>query len=193
MNEKEKIRIKMRNLISNLTSEEKLTRSHNIVRKIKNLIEFKQAESIMFYYPLPGEVNILSLLEYCFQKGKKVLLPYVVSIHPPKMELAEIWSLSEVEEGELHTLEPWEKKAISISTVDLFICPGLAFDLEGNRLGRGKAFFDYFFHQYNQVAPAWLVKRIGVCFQCQVVNKLPVDQFDQKVTKVVTEEKIITF
>ena len=75
-------------------------------------------------------------------------------------------------------------KRVAPSEIDLVIVPGIAFDLERNRLGRGKGCYD------------WLLKQlkcpsIALAFESQVVKKVPVNENDEKLGKIVTEERVI--
>lgn len=65
---------------------------------------------------------------------------------------------------------------------DLILVPGLAFDSTGHRMGRGGGFYD-----------RWLVgqlgvKKIGVCFSCQIVERVPREEHDIRLDALVTEE-----
>lgn len=68
--------------------------------------------------------------------------------------------------------------------VDVCIAPGLAFSPVGDRLGYGKGYYDRFFAR-RQVGLA-----IGLCFECQIVPQVPVDQFDHPMDWVLTEEQV---
>lgn len=70
--------------------------------------------------------------------------------------------------------------------VDLVIVPGLAFDERGGRLGRGAGFYD---RVLGALRPsAW---RIAVAFECQIVERVPMDEHDQRVHAIVTERRVI--
>lgn len=69
--------------------------------------------------------------------------------------------------------------------IDLVLVPGLAFTRDGRRLGRGGGFYD----RYLASLPAGAMK-LGVCFQCQLVESLPLEAHDQPVHAIVTEDGI---
>ena len=68
---------------------------------------------------------------------------------------------------------------------DLVIVPGLAFDPTGARLGRGKGYYD----RWLGANPA--VKTLGVCFSCQILEKLPAEPHDAHVDAILTEQGFI--
>ncbi len=76
------------------------------------------------------------------------------------------------------------KKDAPIVVPDLLIVPGRAFSLNGDRLGRGKGFYDRYLHHYGGL-------KIGVCLEAQIVDNVPVDSHDQPVEFIVTEKRVI--
>ena len=68
---------------------------------------------------------------------------------------------------------------------EIFLVPGLAFGKDGERLGRGKGFYDHYLSQMN-------VTCIGVCFESQLIENIPMEKFDYKMNYVVTDQKIYT-
>ena len=67
----------------------------------------------------------------------------------------------------------------------LFV-PGLAFDLEGNRLGRGGGWYDRVLAGLGKA-----VKRVGLAYEFQIMERLPVEAWDQKVHQIVTEKRVV--
>ena len=69
--------------------------------------------------------------------------------------------------------------------IDLILVPGCGFDLEGGRLGRGGGYYDRFLA--GQVG----VLKVGLCFECQMIDRLPTEAHDQSVDLIVTESRVI--
>ena len=63
---------------------------------------------------------------------------------------------------------------------DLIVVPGVAFDRHGNRLGRGRGYYDRFLCQHLNV------KRIGICFDFQLVDEVPAEAFDIRMEEVIS-------
>jgi 5-formyltetrahydrofolate cyclo-ligase len=59
------------------------------------------------------------------------------------------------------------------------ICPGLGFNLKGERLGKGGGYYDRFLKKLKEFCPK--VTTIGVCFDFQLVDEIPMDEKDQKI------------
>jgi len=63
------------------------------------------------------------------------------------------------------------------------LIPGLAFSLDGSRLGRGKGYYDSYLQKFNGL-------RIGIGFECQIVDKIPTERHDEFCHWIVTEKDI---
>ena len=66
---------------------------------------------------------------------------------------------------------------------DLLIIPGLAFGKNGERLGRGKGYYDRYLEHFKGL-------KIGICFEDQILDKLPMDKFDQRMNIIITDKNI---
>ncbi|HPP88197.1 MAG TPA: 5-formyltetrahydrofolate cyclo-ligase, partial [bacterium] len=84
-------------------------------------------------------------------------------------------------------IENKEYKDIELRKKIIIICPGLAFDLSGNRLGRGAGYYDNFFESNN----AERFYKIGVCFDFMLFDALPSNLRDVKMDCIIMSEKII--
>jgi 5-formyltetrahydrofolate cyclo-ligase len=138
-----------------------------------------EAQTIMAYYSLPDEVNTHALIDELVAEGKTVLLPKVTGADT--MELRRYTGRADLQEGAYHILEPVGEPFTDLSAIDLILVPGLAFDAAGHRLGRGRGYYDRFLHSKNR---PYCVK-IGVCFDFQKVDEVPVDAHDIAMDKVV--------
>ena len=138
-----------------------------------------EAQTIMAYYSLPDEVNTHALIDELVAEGKTVLLPKVMGADT--MELRRYMGRADLQEGAYHILEPVGEPFTDLSAIDLILVPGLAFDAAGHRLGRGRGYYDRFLHSRDG---SYCVK-IGVCFDFQKVDEVPVDAHDIAMDKVV--------
>ena len=186
--EKKELRKKLLRQLLSLTKEEIKRRSENVSEKLSNLSIYKQAKTIMAYYPLRGEVDILGMIRkdignrrFCFPvmdiKGKNLLIYEVSNLDDDFCA------------GPYGVREPDTKrtKQLSIEEIDMIIVPGLAFDRKNNRLGRGGGFYDRFLSKI--ILP---IKKVGLAFDCQISKNLPIQlPFDQKVDIVVCESATI--
>lgn len=122
---------------------------------------FSQPKIIACYSALPGEVDLtpLPLLHPQHQWAYPRVSGESLRFHQvsnPGTDLVP---------GAYNTLEPAEwLEEIGIDQINLFLCPGLAFDTQGGRLGRGKGFYDRSLARCRPDA-----KKVGVCFPFQRV------------------------
>jgi 5-formyltetrahydrofolate cyclo-ligase len=112
------------------------------------------------------------------KRGKKVLLPKVIPGSKNKqLAIFEVPALGALKPGFRGILEPSTKKKY-LGSIDLILVPGLAFDEQGNRLGRGAGYFDRFLQHHSRA------HKIGVAFKTQLVGRLPADSHDISVDEV---------
>ena len=113
--------------------------------------------------------------------GKRVVVPRVLP-GPGALELREIRSPArDLAKGAFGVLEPRVEstRAVPPGEVDCAVVPGMAFDREGRRLGRGGGYFD---RLLARLAPG--VARVGLAFRCQVLDELPIADHDEPVHRV---------
>ena len=141
---------------------------------IENNIQFKNASIVVSYWPLSKEVNVIDLNnKYCNQKT--ILLPVIIN---NEIVLKQYTDNTLLVNGTLGIKEPMGDFFNDIQGVDLVLVPGIAFDQLNNRLGRGKGFYDRFLKQHNAY-------KIGICFQFQFFESIPVTNDDIKVDEVI--------
>lgn len=144
---------------------------------------FQQAQCIALYYPLWGEVDTSSLLERWYQQ-KCLLLPVVVG---DDLIFRRYYGKSSMQVGAYGILEPIEIDAkVTLPAMDLIVVPGIAFDKQLNRMGRGKGFYDKLLSKDAQGV------KLGLCFDFQLRADVPVEPFDISMDFVVTDQQVLT-
>lgn len=78
-----------------------------------------------------------------------------------------------------------DRELIEPATLDLVLVPGLAFDIAGNRLGRGGGYYDRFLSRVASASPA--ARFVGICWSGQMVASVPTGPHDRWVHFVLTE------
>lgn len=136
----------------------------------------KNADTIMLYYALPDEVDTHQCIETMYQAGKKVLLPKVIG--DGLMEIRKYEGKATLRQGTYNIMEPVGGLYTDYPDIDIVIVPGISFDREGNRLGRGKGYYDRFLSQ----TPG--LYKLGVCFDFQKVERVPCSSTDVKMDEV---------
>ncbi len=134
-----------------------------IIRKMSN---------IKWLFPVVKDKHFLEFWEASagFQKGYAGILEPI----PVEAEL----------KGNSSEREPSRRQQISIDLIQGFLVPGLCFDRRGNRMGKGKGFYDRALEHCG-------AEKVGVCFSELVFDEIPSEDHDQKMDWIVTEEGIL--
>ena len=158
--------------------------SIKIHRRLISTKEFKESNIIMFYITKDNEVDTKLSIELALRLKKTVLAPCVDKKNC-RLNLGAIEDLkNDLTTGRYDILEP-RKRNIGVKKIDLIITPGIAFDTNGNRLGRGKAYYDKFFKNIKHV------HRIGLAFDFQILKNVPIHNHDIPMDKIITEKRTI--
>ncbi len=158
------------------SSEVKKQKSEQIIKKLIETDEYKNARSILCYWSMSDEVQTHDFIVKAAQE-KRVYLPVVAGDILLIREFFEIKNLTKG--SSFSILEPDENaNEIGLNQIDLVVVPGIAFDLNGGRLGRGKGFYDKLLTTAN-------VCKIGICFDFQLMEDVPKDEFDVLMNKVI--------
>lgn len=157
-----------------LTHEQIDEASAAIIAKLKDNEYFKQAQHIFLYYPIRHEVDLRPLMEE-MKDQKHFYLP--VSFKR-KMEFRPYTSKEDLKPGKFGIPEP-QGKAYK-GKPDLILVPGVAFDKDHNRLGRGGGYYDRYLKKYRNVP------RIGMAYDFQVVEHIPTNRHDIRMTHVIS-------
>jgi 5-formyltetrahydrofolate cyclo-ligase len=142
--------------------------------------------SLSLFYPTNYEVNVLKLFDFNKIKKIKTLLPITKSKN--KMNFVEWQNLDPLKVNNFGILAPCIKKKFLIPNV--MLVPLLAFDLQNNRLGYGKGFYDKYLSKFSKNKKK--ITTIGVAFSFQKYNKLPVSKLDIKLDYILTEKGLQT-
>ena len=140
---------------------------------------FLKSRNILLYHSLPDEVQTASFIEKWY-KEKNIFLP-VVEGNDLTIKKFEPKNLIK---GSFNILEPQGDPINDLAIIDLAIIPGVAFDRKCNRLGRGKGFYDRLLKNLK-------CKKIGIAFTFQIIDSVPVDEFDVPLDGIVSEKEII--
>ncbi|MBD5542962.1 MAG: 5-formyltetrahydrofolate cyclo-ligase [Lachnospiraceae bacterium] len=171
-----------------MSLEEQLTYSHDIMEKAVSHFEFLQAEEILIYVNSQSEVNTKGIIEYAFLLGKAVYCPKVLS--EGEMEFFRISSMKDLAKGYKGILEPeaapneqWKPAGKKT----LLFLPGAVFDRQGHRIGYGKGFYDRFLERMRDCLEA----KAALAYGMQVKETIPFEAHDQRADMIITEKEII--
>ena len=153
--------------------------SENLCHRISDLQEWRSAKTVLCYSALPDEPQLQTLIDEALANGKRVLLPVVVG---DDLVIRQYEDQQQMTEGAFHIMEPIGKDVPleQYGDIDLAIVPGMAFDAEGHRLGRGKGYYDRLLPRLKKAV------RVGVCFPFQYIREIPHETHDVEMEKIIT-------
>ncbi len=149
---------------------------------IEKIIErsawFKSAAKIMTFHSLPDEICTHHHIDrWCNYKDL-----YLPRINGNNLDVVK-YSNTAMRQGAFNINEPIGEP-INPQSIDLIIVPGVAFDLKGNRLGRGKGFYDRLLQSTDAL-------KIGIGHDFQLLEQIPSESHDIKMDAIITPHNII--
>lgn len=141
------------------------------------IIALNNFSVIHAYIPFKEEINITPLLKKLLQNNLKVVCPKTLTNR--KLENRVLHSLENLEEGIMKTLHP-KNAEIYNGNYDMIIVPGLAFNIEGYRLGYGGGYYDTFLSENKNALS------VGVFYPFQNTESLPLEMHDFKLNRIIS-------
>lgn len=183
--DKPELRSKIRAALKNLSTEKHASDSQKLCDGLKQQTFFQNAGSILFFASLPEEPDLWPLLNETLAEKKMVALPCFdadnQSYLPRRVKDIHVEILS----GQFGIREPAPAcVAIPLDDLDLLLVPGIAFDLKGHRLGRGKGYYDRLLQRFSG-------KKIGIAFDEQIVASVPAEKNDVKMDFILTPAQCV--
>ena len=154
--------------------------SEKICDRLAKTDAFKNAQCIAIYWGLKDEVQTSGIIEEWCNK-KRIALPV---IHGNDICFHAFTGKENMKKGVFEIQEPTSVDTIPHDNIDLFIVPGVAFDRNCNRIGRGKGYYDRYLTGINK-------PMIGICFDFQLIDSIPTEKHDVKMTMVITEKETL--
>ncbi|NVN93806.1 MAG: 5-formyltetrahydrofolate cyclo-ligase [Bacteroidetes bacterium] len=172
---KKQIRKEIKQLKANLSFDKKLERSALIFSKLETNIFFQNAKSVLLYWSMEDEVQTHDFV-IKWAHEKEIILP---SVQNDILVLKKFEGIQNLKTGEKYAIqEPNGEEFENFDKIDVVIVPGIAFDREKNRMGRGKAYYDRLLIKLNAY-------KIAVCFDFQIIDSVPIDAHDIKMDEII--------
>lgn len=150
---------------------------------LERQIVWQNAHKILFYAPVSGELEVWPLLEDAIRVGKEAYLPRFVDPFYTACRITDIET--GLAPGQFGIREPVHgSPEIPLNRLDFVLVPGIAFDLQGRRLGRGKGYYDRLLAEVRGTT-------CGVAFDEQIVEELPVEPHDIHLNCILTPTRWI--
>ncbi len=178
MNKKE-IRQEIRQLKNRLTDYEKIESANIVFEKIESSDFFIKAKNILIYNSLSDELSTKSVISR-WHGVKNIFLPRVNG------DILEIlpYDANSLEKGSFNIDEPMGENTCDISIIDMIITPAIAYDRNGNRIGRGKGYYDRLLQKASAL-------KIGVGYDFQLISHINSEPHDIPVDIIVTPNNFI--
>ena len=163
--------------------------SREVIDRVVSLPAYVAAETALWYVDVRDEVRTKHALPAALSSGKSIAVPYCVG---QELSLFRLESMDELASGRFGIREPRAElretpaKTVPNSELDVILVPGVAFDRLGNRLGHGQGFYDRLLSEL----PAQ-VRKLGIAFDCQIIESIPAEPHDVAMDFVVTESRCI--
>ena len=181
--EKDKIRKEILKKRNNLSTEEVEKKSDLIIQNLEKFI--KNAENIMIFMDMKNEVKITKLMK--LYPEKSFFIPKITDSKNREMKI------NRYNENELvlHKFGYYESSSSDFyneNILDIVIVPAVVFDLEKNRIGFGGGYYDTFLKKIREENKKILF--IGICYDFQIIEKVPAEEHDVVLDFVVSESRI---
>lgn len=160
-----------------LSGQRRQSESLSVVEQLRHIITCHSPQVVALFAPLSDEVQIQELAQ---SLPCRVVLPRVEG---DDMEFFD-YTPDDLKEGSFGILEPQGTEPCPAGEIDLMVVPGVAFTIKGERLGRGKGFYDKYLSRKGFRAFC-----IGVCYAHQLLDNLPTEPHDRRMDTVIVGNK----
>ena len=167
--DKKELRKAIREQKRAMTEAEIVASSQRLGELFLQCEQYKAAKTIYGYLPYNQEVRTVSMLEQAMKDGKRVAVP---KCYGDEMKFIYLTDLTQVACGYAGIPEPVADAPEGDDPTALVLMPGMAFDREGHRIGYGGGFYDKFLAEEPQHPT------IALCYEFQMVEDLPTEEFD---------------
>lgn len=175
---KERIRARIKAQKALLSQAERLEAARAAFALLERHASFLMASRILMYHSLPDELPTLEFIDK-WHGTKQFFLPRVNGVN---LEILP-YDKSRLRLGAFQIEEPQGDDVADVSEIEMIVVPGVAYDRKGNRVGRGKGYYD------RLLATSRAVK-VGLAYDFQMVDEIDAEPHDVRVDVVITERGV---
>jgi 5-formyltetrahydrofolate cyclo-ligase len=180
---KAELRQKIRAQLEKISPAVRAVESIELGERLK--AQMPSAHTILFFAPLPDELDVWPVLELALALGANCALPFFDAAKKTYGAKIIQTLATDIVTGKFGVREPAANCAeIALNQFDLILVPGMAFDLAGNRLGRGRGFYDRILAEASGI-------KCGVGYDFQLLEKIPAEPHDAKVDFILTPARCV--
>ncbi len=204
--QKKKLRLEIKTRLRSLQYSYKET-SLAVYDNLCKVINLESSKVVATYLDFKNELPTLPFLPNLFHKQTYVAVPQrtvaipfcegntlsFYRLHPPLLSDEQHGCFPDLAPGKYGILEPLKelrnnpRNIVASDSIEIMLTPGLAFDAQGRRLGRGAGYYD---RCLATASPAMLI--VALAFDCQIVDEVPAEQFDVSVDAIITPTQILS-
>ncbi|KAI1889720.1 hypothetical protein AGOR_G00165850 [Albula goreensis] len=189
---KQALRKEIKKRVAAIGNQEKLRQSHVVTQKLLRHPRYESCQRVAVFLSMNDEVRTEEIIEDIFKRGKECFIPKYLT-NSSHMDMLRLVSAKDIESLPLtswNIRQPGDneerEEALATGGLDLILMPGLGFDKSGNRLGRGKGFYDSYLERCRK-HPKGKPYTIGLAFKEQMCQEVPVDENDIPIDEVLHE------
>lgn len=146
---------------------------------LEKSVAFMMADKILMYHSLPDELSTIDFIDK-WHTRKHFFLPRVNGVNLDVLP----YDRTRLQYGSFHIEEPTGDDIEDIDNIELIIVPGIAYDNRGNRVGRGKGYYD-------RLLSRTKATKIGIGDDFQLVDEIDSEPHDITMDIVITDSRII--
>lgn len=173
--DKAALRAKIREKKRAMTEAEIVSRSEKLKELFIASPAYQNAKTVYGYLPYNQEVRTVPILEQAIKDGKRVAVP---KVYGDTMRFLYIEDFTQVEKNTMGIPEPVFDEPVAEDQTALVLMPGLAFTKNGDRMGYGGGFYDRFLAEEPDHPT------LALCYDFQILESLPTEEFDIPVDRV---------
>lgn len=190
--DKKTLRQQMRRMLEAMPLERRRDCSRQAIARLQQLPQVAAANSVFCFVSHGAEIETHDFIGVLLAAGTRVAVPWLGDVNQSRgaegdfMRACFIDRMEDLVPGRFGIPAPRPRKADQMDAdCELAVCPGLAFSISGGRLGRGAAYYDrYLSHHPNTLT-------VGLCFDFQIVDQVPMDPRDVPMRYLVSERRVI--
>lgn len=186
---KKVLRKEIRLKVAAISPDDKVKQSRIVTEKVTESRDFQNAKSLSLYLHMDDEIITEDILKTALKRGKKCYIPrYFMGGN--RMEMVELYDMQDYETLPLtkwNIKQPGDDEkrpeALEQGSLDLMLIPGMAFSLKGQRLGRGKGYYDTYLSKAESLGIR--PKTLALAFNEQIMPEIPCDSHDFTIDSII--------
>lgn len=177
--DKESIRNRVRAFKEMLSEEERANAAESVFSRLEELAAFMMSDNVLMYHSLPDELSTHRFIDK-WSGRKRFFLPRVNGVNLDILP----YERSRMHLGAFHIEEPDGDDKRSVEEMEMIVVPAVAYDAKGNRVGRGKGYYDRLLENSSAT-------KVGVAYEFQLFDDIESEPHDVRVDIVITERRTI--